>query len=211
MTVNRAWIIRNLGFDPVASPPPITTFTNKRAALQRGGEPEDLQREIIDFDSEGAEGAAFFAFSKATGLSRFTDIPWPKGLEPKPDAQARKGTAGALPKADVLVVTWTVDEGHALSRVLTPGKDSHEDYVPYTHNFDVISKKLRKGCPAMDAGRLGAYWTAKIGTKTVVIFKSDSHLSQDTKVAPKPDETLPNEDVWRQIIEEVSPGLVITT
>jgi hypothetical protein len=70
---------------------------------------------------------------------------------------------------------------------------------------------MRKGCPALQAGRLGAYWTAKIGAKTVVVFKSDSHLSQDTKVAPKAGETVPNEDVWRQIIAEVGPSLVITT
>jgi hypothetical protein len=211
MTVNRAWIIRNLGFDPIKDPAPISTFSNTRAALQRGGNPEDLQREIIDFDSEGPEGAAFFAFSKATGLSRFNDIPWPKGLAPKTDTTARKGKAGALPKADALVVTWTVDEGHALSRVLTPGKDSRNDYVSYKHNFATIAKKMRRGCPALEAGRLGAYWTARIGAKTVVVFKSDSHLSQDTKVAPKAGETLPNEDLWRQIIKEVSPSLVITT
>ncbi len=211
MIADRAWVIRNVGFDPLTTPPPLSTFSNKRAALQQGGQPEDLQREIIDFDSEGPEGAAFFAFSKATGLSRFTEIPWPKDLAPKTDAQARKGSAGALPKADVLVVTWTVDEGHALSRVLTPGKDSRNDYVSYTHNFNTIAKKMRKGCPALQAGRLGAYWTTRIGDKTVVVFKSDSHMSQDVKVAPKPGQTLPNEDVWRQIIGEVSPSLVITT
>jgi hypothetical protein len=174
-------------------------------------QPEDFQREIIDFDSEGPEGAAFFAFSTATGLSRFTEISWPKSLAPKTDRAARKGTAGALPKADVLVVTWTVDEGHALSRVLTPGKDSRNDYVAYKHNFATISKKMRKGCPALKAGRLGAYWTTTIAGKKVVIFKSDSHLSQDVKIAPKPGQTLPNEDVWRQIIAEVNPRLVITT
>ena len=38
----------------------------------------------------------------------------------------------------------------------------------------------------------------------MVVFKSDSHMSQD---GPK----LPNIDVWRQIIAEVSPSLVITT
>ena len=54
-----------------------------------------------------------------------------------------------LPKADVLVVTWTMDEGHALSRVLTPGKDSRDDYIPYRHNFATISKKMRAGCPAI--------------------------------------------------------------
>jgi len=40
----------------------------------------------------------------------------------------------------VLVVSWTVDEGQALSRVLTLGKDSRNDYVPYAHNFAATSK-----------------------------------------------------------------------
>ncbi len=210
MRANRAWVRRNLGFDPIATPAPPESFVNKIVATPRA-QPEDFQREIIDFDSEGPEGAAFFAFSTATGLSRFTEIPWPKSLAPKTDRAARKGTAGALPKADVLVVTWTVDEGHALSRVLTPGKDSRNDYVSYKHNFARISKKMRKGCPALKAGRLGAYWTTTIAGKKVVIFKSDSHLSQDVKVAPKPGQTLPNEDVWQQVIAEVNPRLVITT
>ena len=210
MRASRDWVRRNLGFDPIATPAPAESFAHKVAASARA-QPEDFQREIIDFDSDGPEGAAFFAFSTATGLSRFTDIPWPKTLAPKSDSVARKGAGGALPKADVLVVTWTVDEGHALSRVLTPGKDSRNDYVPYRHNFAKISKKMRKGCPALQAGRLGAYWTTSIAGKKVVIFKSDSHLSQDVKRAPTPGQTLPNEDVWRQIIAEVNPALVITT
>lgn len=211
MTANRAWIERNLGFDPISIQAPPSTFAFK-AAARANAEPEDLQREIIEFDSEGPEGFAFMAFSTATGLSRFTDIPWPKNLAPKTDAKARKGTGGALPTADILVVTWTVDEGHALSRVLTPGKDSRNDYVSYTRNFSKISKKMRKGCPATNAGRLGSYWTMSLGGTRVVVYKSESHMSQDTaKTQPKPGETLPNEDVWRQIIEEVRPKLVITT
>ncbi len=209
-TANRAWVKRNLGFDPVELPAPVTTFAVAAASAPRP-ELDDLQREIIDFDSEAPEGQAFLAFTTATGLSRFTEIPWPKALAPKTDVKARKGKAGALPKADALVVTWTVDEGHALSRVLTPGKDSRNDYVPYKHNFARIAKKMRKGCPALNAGRLGTYWTTKIGNKSVVVFKSDSHLSQDTKKAPKPGETLPNEDMWQQIIEEVRPSIIITT
>jgi nucleoside phosphorylase len=211
MIANRAWVKRNLGFDPIELPAPKATFAFK-AAGKSGAGAEDFQREMIDFDSEGPEGQAFFAFSTATGLSRFTDIAWPKSLAPHTDPKARKGRSGALPEADVLVVTWTVDEGHALSRVLTPGKDSRNDYLPYTHNFARISAKMRKGCPALNAGRLGAYWTTTIGKKTVVVFKSDSHLSQDTvKRQPANGETLPNEDVWNQIIAEVKPKLVITT
>jgi nucleoside phosphorylase len=208
MIADRAWVQRNLGFDPIARPAPASTFAFTKAS-QPSGTPEDLQREVIDFDSEGPEGREFLAFTTATGLSRFEDIRWPDGLAPKtgPKPTGR----GALPGADVLVVTWTTDEGHALSRVLTPGKDSRNDYVAYTHNFAAISKKMSAGCPALKAGRLGAYWTTTIGSKKAVVFKSDSHLSQDTKKAPRGNATLPNFDVWKQIIEEVRPSLVITT
>lgn len=202
MRADRKWVERNLGFDPISTPPPPATFAFAKAATS--SEPEDFQREIIDFDSEAPSGREFLAFSTATGLSRFTDIPWPKGLEPRPAAALSQSPESPLPHADVLVVTWTVDEGHALSRVLTPGKDSHNDYLSYQHNFATISKKMRNGCPAIEAKRLGAYWTANIGGKSVVVFKSDSHMSQD---GPQ----LPNIDVWRQIIQEVQPKLVITT
>ena len=83
-------------------------------------------------------------------------------------------------------------------------ENSRNDYRPYTHNFATISKKMRAGCPALQAKRLGTYWTTNIGGKSVVVFKSDSHMSQD---GPK----LPNIDVWTQIINEVKPKLVITT
>jgi hypothetical protein len=203
MIVDRQWVKQNLGFDPIATPAPTETFAFAGAAKKQP-KTEDFQREIIDFDSEATEGKAFLAFSKATGLSRFTDISWPSGQAPKTDSKVRNGKAGRLPPADVLVVTWTVDEGHALSRVLTPGKDSRNDYLPYRRNFATIAKKMRKGCPALQANRLGAYWTTTIGGKKVVVFKSESHLSQD---GPK----LPNIDVWRQIIEDTKPKLVITT
>jgi len=200
--IDRRWVERNLGFDPIARPAPASTFSFTAAA--RPSSVEDLQREIIDFDSEAPEGRAFLAFTTATGLSRYTDVPWPKGLAPKTGPAPRGRTDSPLPSADVLVVTWTVDEGHALSRVLTPGKDSRNDYQPYTHNYPSISGKMRPGCPALLAKRLGAYWTTQIGGKRVVVFKSDSHMSQD---GPQ----LPNIDVWKQIIGEVQPKLVITT
>jgi Phosphorylase superfamily len=210
MTVDRKWIQRNLGFDPIARPAPDKTFAFVKAASPRSTS-EDMEREIIDFDSDGPEGMAFLAFTSATGLSRFTEIPWPKALAPKTGTKPSGRGSGPLPKADVLVVTWTVDEGHALSRVLTPGKDSRDDYISYTHNYAAIARKMRKGCPALKAKRLGAYWTTTIGDKKAVVFKSDSHLSQDTKKLPPRNGTLPNEDVWRQIITEVQPKLVITT
>lgn len=210
MVVDRAWVARNLGFDPIKTPAPPSTFAFA-AAAQKAPSNEDIQREIIDFDSESPSGLRFLAFTTATGLSRFTDIPWPKALAPKTGPTPSGTESSPLPRADVLVVTWTVDEGHALSRVLTPGKDSRNDYRAYKHNYAAISKKMRKGCPALEAKRLGAYWTTTIGGKKVVVFKSDSHLSQDSRKAPTGNVTLPNQDVWTQIITEVRPKLVITT
>ncbi len=165
--------------------------------------PEDYQREIIDFDSDSDTGKNFLSFSTATGLSRFEDIPWPRGMKPKTASSPGKGPGGALPKADVLVVAWTVDEGHATSKVLTPEKDS-KDYEPYTHNFAKLKPLFRAGCPALLAGRLGAYWKTTIAGHSVIVFKSESHLSQDGPKAP-------NIEVWKQLIEEVQPKLVLTT
>jgi hypothetical protein len=210
MIADREWVRRNIGFDPIERSAPVSTFSFTPAAGP-ASTVEDLQREIVDFDSESPAGREFFALSTATGLSQFTDITWPEGLAPQTGPEPAGTSSDPLPGADVLVVTWTVDEGHALSRVLTPGKDSQNDYLSYTHNFETISSKMQAGCPALEAQRLGAYWTTTIGSKRAVVFKSESHLSQDTKELPAQCETLPNYDVWQQIIDEVQPALVITT
>src|ERR1700744_2282425 len=101
MRADRQWVKRNLGFDPLETPPPAATFARGVAPTKS----EDFQREIIDFDSEGPEGREFLAFSTATGLSRFTDIPWPKSLAPQTTAKLAPRAGAALPRADVLAVT----------------------------------------------------------------------------------------------------------
>lgn len=192
--VDLGWAERNLGID----------YEMRKRALGVAAAPtEGLQRELIDFDSEASEGEAFRSLAPAApgGLAKFVDITWPAGLAPK---AGRKPRGESLPKADVLVVTWTVDEGHALSRVLTPGFDSRDDWKPYTKNFAAISRLMVPKSPARQLGRLGTYWTTHIGGRKVTLFKSDSHLSQD---GPK----LANAVVWKQIIEDVEPKWVITT
>jgi Phosphorylase superfamily len=197
VAVDAQWMERNLGIAPDTLDQP--------AAITAGEEPaddRDLERELIEFDSEGGDGAAFAAIAPQTvALTQFVDLDWPAGLAP---VRGNKPRGESLPKANVLLVTWTVDEGHALSRVLTPGRDSRDDWKPYTKNFDTISRHMRPGCPARNYGRLGTYWTTRIGEQKVTLFKSDSHMSQDG-----PD--LPNETVWQQIIEDVRPEWVITT
>jgi nucleoside phosphorylase len=194
MTVDRTWVQRNIGPIPALAEP------SEDLTAEAPGELNGLQRELIEFDSERASLGAFNAAASAT-LNQLVDIKWPDGLAPVPgDAP----TGESLPGADVLIVTWTADEGHALSRVLTPGHDSQTDWKHYTKNFSQIAADMVPGCPARNFGRLGTYWTATIGDKRVTLFKSDSHMSQD---GPK----LPNARVWRQIIEDCRPKWVITT
>ena len=207
MIADRAWVQRNLGFDPI---------DHARAGLdlcvREGGPSEPHARGSAAGDDRfrlrGAGWQGVPRLHHGHGPIAIHGYPVACGACPEDRPETERERSGPLPQADVLVVTWTVDEGHALSRVLTPGKDSHNDYVSYTHNFAAISKKMRKGCPALKAKRLGAYWTTTIGGKKVVVFKSDSHLSQDTKKLPAKNGTLPNYDVWKQIIEEVQPKLV---
>src|SRR4051812_1145776 len=108
MAAGTDWLRENLGI--------IEPETVPRAGGEPGGPERDLAREIIDFDSEDthSEARAFFARApKAHGLANFKPILWPKGLAPTPIAPPT-GDGLPLPKSDVLVVTWTVDEGHAL-------------------------------------------------------------------------------------------------
>jgi nucleoside phosphorylase len=198
MPTDDEWARQNLGLE-------VTEPAAHGAA--EPGLPTDrdrsLRRQLIDYDSEGPAGAAFAAEApQATvGLSHFVPIQWPGDLAPK----AGKVPEGAsLPKADVLIVTWTADEGHALSQVLTPGIDSSTGWKHYTKNFDTISKDMRPDCPARELHRLGTYWTCEIGTQRVTLFKSDSHMSQDGPA-------LPNATVWKQIIGDCEPSWVITT
>ena len=194
-----AWLLRNLG---ITLPEAAALRTVGAPRASNASTERTRLRELIEFDSESPRGAQFMASAPlATGLSQFVAIPWPHGLAPQPGTAP---TGSRLPRCDVLIVTWTVEEGHALSRVLTPGFDSRDDWRPYTRNFDAVAALMRNGCPARELGRLGTYWTATIGTKRLTLFKSDSHMSQDGS-------KLPNAVVWHQIIDDSQPSLVLTT
>jgi len=98
----------NIGFDPTKVSAPVSASAHERIASS--DDTDDLRREIIDFDSEGPEGAAFLAFTRSTGPSRFTDKPWPRGLAPVTGDKPSGSGVGPLPRADALVVTWNVSD-----------------------------------------------------------------------------------------------------
>jgi len=142
--------------------------------------------------------------------AKHLDIPFPD-KRPVPVKGGNFDINDPLPKADVFVITWTTAETDALASVFTPGL-SRDDWHRYRHNFDTptFKPKIRNGAPAQKANRLGSWMLTKVGTKTVIVFKSELHLNQDSISTGAGTATLPVKDLFKQIIKEVTPELVLT-
>lgn len=136
---------------------------------------------------------------------------WPEHWAPVPRALAREPeTSDALPRADYLVVTWTIAELEALADVLTPGV-LRNGWYRYTRRFnDHYLPLIRTGAPARNARRLGSYYMTRVGDARVLCFKSELHLNQDGIMQASGYATLPVRDLFLQLIEEVQPRMVIT-
>jgi hypothetical protein len=173
----------------------------------------DLARRIYDFgltaDDLGPRQYGTAALSKAR---RSLGLDWPDGLEPTPTELAQEPDTGdRLPKADVLVVTWTIAEMLALADVLTPGVNPRTRWYRYDRFFaDQYLPLIRNGAPSRFANRLGSYYPTRIKTKKVLCVKSELHLNQDGKKTGAGTATLPVAKFVRRLIDEVSPSLVIT-
>lgn len=187
----------------------MSTQTIAIARLTADGADTDLARHIIEFDPRRPSGYRFAAApgsAEAQALATtFTPdpIPWPAGLAPQPQHVDAADT-DPLPRADALVVTYTVAEGYALADVLTPGVDTQE-WTSYRNNWPALKQLIRgRRAPALQSDRAGLWYLTKIGDRTVVVMKSDLHPSTDGA-------NLPIRTLWRQIIQQVQPKVVITT
>lgn len=152
-------------------------------------------------------------------------LEYPEGLAPIPISISPKpGLNEALPKADILVVTWTVAEQNAMADILTPGV-TRNGWYRYRHNFETVFDSLiREGNgnnqpPSRINNRLGSWYMVKIGNLKVICFKSELHLNQDgislnadgTPASTKTGfATLPVKNLFAQLIEEVQPTHVMT-
>jgi len=146
------------------------------------------------------------------GLTADLAIPFPDDLAPVPQPiDPPPSPSAELPRADVLVVTWTVDEVQALADVLTPGF-GRDRWYRYDRKFAQYDPQIRRGAPAKIAKRLGSYMLTKIGDKSVLCFKSELHLNQDGIESPANpgNATLPVRAMFHQLIDEVKPSLVLT-
>jgi nucleoside phosphorylase len=170
----------------------------------------DFARHLIEFDPKAPSSYRFAAEpgapeAQALAAALTPDpIPWPSGLAPvRVVADPAPADTDPLPAADVLIVTYTVAEGHGLADTLTPGFDT-PNWTPYRNGWNQLKTDVGPVGPSLHYDRAGLWTLTRIGNTTVVLFKSDLHPSTD---GPK----LPMRTLWAQLIDQVQPALVITT
>lgn len=137
-------------------------------------------------------------------------IPFPDGLAPAPHPVEPTPTPDdPLPRADVVVITWTVDELAGLARVFSRGV-SPAHWHRYARNFADFEPNIRPHAPAASSGRLGSYLPVTLGGTRVLAMKSELHLNQDGVKTGEGTATLPVKDFFTQIIQETQASLVLT-
>jgi hypothetical protein len=166
-----------------------------RYLLSRGLDPVDLAPDAEQLDAAVRETPV---------------IPFPDGVAPVPHPiKPAPGVDAALPRADVVVVTWTVDELAGLAKIFTPGIPPGS-WHKYAHNFDAFRPHIRPHAPAATSGRLGSYLPVTVGSTSVLVMKSELHLNQDGVRTGDGTATLPVKDFFAQIIAEAQPKVVLT-
>ena len=142
-------------------------------------------------------------------------VPWPAGLQPQPVALGsyKAGTkiTGALEaQADALIVLYTEYETSALLDAFTGNNEwnaaRQKTWCGYGHNFAKFKPSIENigDDVALKDGMFGYLSAMKIGTRTVVLYKSELHPKQNGS-------QLPFVPVMQQLIGELAPSLVITT
>jgi kumamolisin len=170
----------------------------------------------IKFDPSHPSDSLFLAAGQAQlAAARVVEaaaIPWPEQWAPTPaPLRARPSADAPLPKADALVVTWTSGEARTLATLMTGA--NFDDWYEYKHNVAKFEPKVTgRQAPFNDADKdyaryyhsLGLYFPCRIGNVSVLALKSGLHMAYDG-----PD--VPVVDLWRQVISEVQPKVIITT
>jgi hypothetical protein len=142
------------------------------------------------------------------------NTPFPEGFAPIPAPIVPKPNIGdTLPKADVVVVTWTIAEQNALADIFTPGYSRVTWYRYNRHFEEKYASRIRKGAPASDSRRLGSYFESHVKKTKVLCFKSELHLNQDgiQDHQGSGQTSLPVRDLFKQIIEETGCAYLFTT
>ena len=155
------------------------------------------------------------ALAQAPVVVPVSSIPWPAALIPTaaPLGSYQTGetiTAALEAQADVLIVLYTDLETQALLEVFTGDSDwsaaRKKTWNGYGHNFARFKPLIEgiDGDTALEQGLFGYLAALTIGTKRVVLFKSELHPKQN---GPQ----LPFVPVMQQLVSELQPALVLST
>lgn len=160
------------------------------------------------FFSTATEMAAFAASSGVAA-----PVVWPSGYAPTLDTPTSPpDPAAALPKVDVVIVTWTSAEASTLATLMTPGVATREWYE-YKSNVDAFIPKVTGAkAPFNDNSKntaryfhsLGLYYPIRLSGRKVLCLKGGLHMDYDGPA-------LPIIDFWKQVIRETGCQLIITT
>jgi nucleoside phosphorylase len=131
-------------------------------------------------------------------------IPWPSGQEPK-SAGTALNSDGTLPKAGIVIMTFTTAEAKAAADVLTPGVH-FADWTKYSHKFSEYEKDLTNRSPARGEKRLASFHLGQIGDSgpRYMMLKSELHPATDGKA-------LPLARLVQQILSETGATIFLTT
>ena len=118
----------------------------------------DFARQVIDYGLTADDlGPRQYGQVAAAKSRRDLKLSFPAGLAPSPyELDPEPATSDPMPRADVLVVTWTIAEMLALADVLTPGVNPRTRWYRYDRNFETYLPQIRNGAPSRFAQRLAS-------------------------------------------------------
>lgn len=164
--------------------------------------------------------------TKAGTLNGLPAIDWSsigaEKYQPKPqDAPKDWHPYNPLPKADIVVMTWTKAEWAALDQVFCDYQkpmsfeDANkgywdEDWAQYAREYFTIHQAMvdtqytkQGGVPSLYYQAWGSFKLVTVGKSTVLLIKSDMHLAQDGT-------DLPLRQFVEQICDEAKPELLLS-
>lgn len=168
--------------------------------------------QIIDYNPLDEDAVE----SLGEGVSLLTrheikQIPWPSGLAPTIDKSfSFKGTNAELPQADFVIFTWTSAEANAMAEAMTPGiwamppKGAASGWYEYTNQWSKYAGRFTRTSPALEEPYIAKYMPICIDGRKVLLVKSNFHMARDNA-------SMPVKDMFKQVIEQTKPKLVITS
>ena len=148
-------------------------------------------------------------------------IDWARAGAKKPQLLSTSGykKGGPLPKADIVIITWTSAEWQAFDHVFCDGdspmsRDAsstwEKTWLPYSRNYLALTRprvpndNLTTHSPSLYNKAWGTFRLARLANgKKAILFKSEMHVSEDGP-------NIPLIAMMENILADSRPSLVLT-